>query len=252
MKSLIDYPEEVVTPSSSSIVEHNSCQTMEKTISFHTGVCLDSESDSDSDSDTDQTTSSTITDSVFEDSQSDAVDSVSDFDEKDNTIHYDINAADKDDTNDKTTGQRRSVSFGPIHVRQYERIVGDHPETKVGVPLAIGWAYYEDDMLPNGISIERYEADRIYKGKIRMSSITRKNMLLNVFGLAEKDILMAEKRSKKLLKQRGSSKSESTLKTIGTKVRKSGITFLKGMSNVAQMGIGGGVTGLSAAVEHAF
>merc|ERR1739848_269573 len=94
--------------------------------------------------------------------------------------------------------QERSVSFGPIHVRQYERIVGDHPDTKVGVPLAIGWAYYEDDRYPEGISIDRYECDRIRKGKKRMSSITRKNILLNVFEISADEIAQAEERSKKL------------------------------------------------------
>lgn len=242
MKSLADYPEEVVTPSSSSVFELNSCQIKEKSMGFRTGDFLDG------DSDTDQTTSSTITDIAFEDSQSESVGSVSDFDETDDTAQYNTNAIDKNATTVKMTRQRRSVSFGPIHVRQYERIVGDHPETKIGVPLAIGWAYYEDDKYPDGVSIDRYEADRIRKGKIRMSSITRKNMLLNVFGLPEKEILMAEKRSRKISKQRGSSQTQSALKIFGRNVRKGGISFLKGMSNVAQMGMSGGVTGFSVAV----
>jgi len=246
MKSLIDFPEEVVTPTFSSALEQKSYQTMEKAMNFQNCVCVDS--------DTDQTMSSTISDSLSDDSESDSVGSVSDCDETDDTTKHYTQRTIKSDTAGKITRQRRSVSFGPIHVRQYERIVGDHPETKVGVPLSIGWTYYEDDNYPNGVSIERYESDRIRKGKIRMSSITRKNMLLNVFGLPEKEILIAEKRSQKLRRkrERASTQSQGTLKTIGTIMRKGGISFLKGMSLVAQTGMVGGGTGFSAGVEHAF
>merc|ERR1739841_190423 len=120
-------------------------------------------------------------------------DSGSDIDENDVAV----DSGDEE----KTGSKRRSVSFGPIHVRQYERIVGDHPETKVGVPLAIGWAYYEDERHPDGISIDRYESDRIRRGKVRMSSIARKNMMLHVFKFPEEEIKQAEKRSIKLKKQ---------------------------------------------------
>lgn len=211
-------------------------------MTFHTGVCLDS------DSETDQTTSSTITDSASEDDQSESIGSVSDCDENYLRAPSTVDGEDEVNQNDDTTKtvtassntrERRSVSFGAIHVRQYERIVGDHPDTKVGVPLSIGWTYYEDDEHPDGVSIDRYECDRIRKGKIRMSSITRKNLLLNVFELPEKEVLQAEKRTKKLRKerQRGAANSESTLKNFGKKLRKGSISLLKGMS-YAQMGGG--------------
>jgi len=252
MKSPIQYPEEVVTPTVSSLLKKESCQTMDLAITFRKDVCLHSDNESD------QTTSSTITDSASEDDQCDSDGSVSDCDE------YDLrapSAANKNNDSTKTenaesassnTRERRSVSFGPIHVRQYERIVGDHPDTKVGVPLSIGWGYYEDDNYPDGVSIERYESDRIRKGKMRMSSITRKNLLLNVFGLPEKEVLLAEKRSKKLRKERerGTKKSESTLKNFGKKLRKGSLSLLKSYAQVGGS-IGGG-SGFSSAVEHVF
>merc|ERR1712157_609952 len=180
--------------------------------------------------------------------------SVSDCDENDllTSSAVDTDKTDKTDTASSNTRERRSVSFGPIHVRQYERIVGDHPDTKVGVPLSIGWGYYVDDNYPDGVSIERYESDRIRKGKMRMSSITRKNLLLNVFGLPEKEVLLAEKRSKKLRKERerGTKKSESTLKNFGKKLRKGSLSLLKSYAQVGGS-IGGG-SGFSSAVEHVF
>lgn len=235
MKSLIDFSEEVATPSSSPPKQQMSCQAYFETIGYIRN---------DDDDETNQTTSSTSTDS-----ESDGVSS--DYDENDISYH-DSSVQCDDDTpatedtvttvsDDETASsakQRRSVSFGPIHVRQYERIVGDHPDTKVGVPLSIGWAYYEDDDHPEGIPIDRYECDRIRRGKVRMSSITRKNILLNVHGLPEEEILLAEKRSKKLRKEREKSKGiyQTPLKKLGKKIRKGGMSVLKQMSYASQMG----------------
>lgn len=242
MKSLIEFPEEVATPSSSTEIPKKTCQNYFETIGF----------DHSSDFETDQSTSSTGTES-----ESDGIDSGSDCDENDISIRSPLESEETvaihHENNDETSNrkQRRSVSFGPIHVRQYERIVGDHPETKVGVPLGIGWAYNEDEDHPDGISIERYEADRIRKGKVRMSSITRKNMMLHVFGLPEEEIKTAEKRSAKLRKQKekATGATQSTLKKFGKKIKKSGISVLKGMSQVGQLT---GGAGLAATVSHAF
>lgn len=235
MKSLIDFSEEVATPSSSPPKQQMSCQAYFETI----GYIHDAD-------EADQTTSSTSTDSESDGASSD-------FDETD--ISYDdtsvqcddhtpvteetvATTSDEDDEAASSSKQRRSVSFGPIHVRQYERIVGDHPDTKVGVPLSIGWAYYEDVDHPEGIPIDRYECDRIRKRRVRMSSITRKNILLNVHGVPEEEILLAEKRSKKLRKEREKSKGtyQTPLKKLGKKIRKSGMSVLKQMSYASQMG----------------
>jgi len=231
MKSLIEFPEEVATPSSP--LPQKSPQTSYfDAIGFDHGY-----------SEIDQSTSSTLS----TESESYGVDSGSDSDENDVSYHDSpVDAVideDADETNNAPKQQRRSVSFGPIHVRQYERIVGDHPETKVGVPLAIGWAYYEDEDHPDGISIERYEADRIRRGKVRMSSITRKNMMLHVFKFPEEEIKQAEKRSIKLRKQREKAKGgdQTALKKVGKMIRKGGWSVLKGMSSVGQLSSTGGL-----------
>jgi len=258
MKSPIELPNEVVTPTFQSSLTHISCEKMDKAMILQKCLFLES------DSETDQTASSTVTYTASEDDDSESVDSVSDCDEDDFRSSPTVDRGDavnsKDhavttnetDTISSSARELRSVSFGPIHVRQYERIVGDHPDTRIGVPLSIGWGYYEDDNYPDGVSIERYEADRIRKGKIRMSSITRKNMLLNVFRLPEHEVLQAEKRSKKLLKERKrtTARSESTMKFFGRKLRKGSISLLKGISH-AQLGSSRAV-GIASAVEHMF
>lgn len=239
MKSPIEFPEEVSTPSSSSPLPLKSSQAYFDVIGFDYSDCG-----------TDHSTSSTSTES---ESEIDDIDSSSDFDEND--VSYfdspfdgdDENVAiqnDNSNNNASTPKQTRSVSFGPIHVRQYERIVGDHPGTKVGVPLAIGWAYNVDDEHPDGISIELYEADRIHKGKLRMTSLTRRNMMLNVFEIPEEEIRMAEKRSLKLQKQRAKlnkGANETRLKKLGKTIRKGGMSVLKGMSQTSTFSSGAGL-----------
>jgi len=246
MKSLINFPEEVATSLALSPLQQLSC---------HGAIIY-----LDGDSDADQTTSSTITDSESDDDENDVYyqDSCS-YDTGDS----DIDAAIQHDTttNNGTNNSRkeRSVSFGLVHVRQYERIVGDHPETKVGVPLSLGWAYNEDDRHPDGIPIDCYECDRIRKVHVRMSSITRKNMLMHVFGVPKEEILIAEERSTNLRKQREKSRRQlqvanqtnDTFKKLGKKIKKRGISLLKGMSYASQIGMSGGGTSLSAAAQYA-
>jgi len=255
MKSFIEFSEEVIAPMSSPPTKSLTCQEH-----FDTAGLLHRKRDSDF------TESTTNTET---DSESDDIDSVSDFDESSISSSYhdssvsdgnDEAATDFADTKNTQQSQRteRSVSFGPIHVRQYERIVGDHPDTRVGVPLALGWAYFEDDRYPDGIPIFRYESDRIRRGKTRMSSITRKNLLLNVHKLPAEEILEAEKQSKRnrklrekaRLQQQGVTQTQNTLRKIGKKIRKGGVSVLMGMSFAAQVGVGGG--GLTAAADYTF
>lgn len=251
MKSLIEFSQEVTTPLSSSPKQLQSCQAYFESIGFvH------------SDSETEETSSSASTDNesygfdsdndendaAYHELSADGITITNGDDDAD--IQHDATSTE----NDTIPRKERSVSFGPIYVRQYERIVGDHPETKVGVPLSLGWAYYEDDRHPNGISIDRYECDRIRRGRIRMSSITRKNMLLNVFKVPEEEIRLAEQKSKKLKKQRerakreqlGITQTQNTLKKFGKKIRKGGVSLLKGMSYASQM------SGSASVAQYAF
>ena len=145
------------------------------------------------------------------------------------------------------------VSWGPIHVREYERIVGDHPDVKVGVPLSIGWAFVQKP--PQ--SIEKFEADTIRKSNLRMTSITRKNILHNVFGIPEEEIRQAEVENQKIKKQREqtskqqsakSGKKDTALKGISRKVRRGSWNLLKGMAAAGTMMSGPGAI----SAGHAF
>lgn len=147
------------------------------------------------------------------------------------------------EASDSTFDSDRRVNFGAIHIREYERVVGDHPDTRIGVPLTIGWAFHEHE----GVPLEKYETERVRKGNLRMSSITRKNILHNVFGIPEEELREAEKEVQKIKKCRErtmkqskiSAKSESALKGFKQRVKKvlNAEAFIKGLSAVASSGM---------------
>jgi hypothetical protein len=105
-----------------------------------------------------------------------------------------------------SSGQRR-VGFGDVEVREYERVVGDHPDVRLGVPISIGWGYYQRENVP----LEKYESERKPKALLRMSSVTRKKILHEVFGIPEEEIRQADKEVQKIKKSREHTKQQSDL-----------------------------------------
>jgi hypothetical protein len=153
---------------------------------------------------------------------------------------------------DSSSHESRKVSFGSIQVREYERIVGDHPDTRIGVPISIGWGYHEKET----VAIDTHEANKKPKIMLRMSSITRKNILHEVFGIPEAELRSAEKEVQKIKKSRVNSikqseisaKTESALKGVGRKMKKalSVKNLYKGFSAAAS---GGMMMPMSVAVQ---
>ncbi len=110
-----------------------------------------------------------------------------------------------DDSNHSTvTAELRKktrVKFSTVAIREYNRIVGDHPDCKVGPPMSISWEFAE---LPVQ-GVDEFESNHKRRRNIRLTSITRKNMLHHVFGIPESEIRLAEKEVQKILKQRDNS-----------------------------------------------
>jgi len=112
-----------------------------------------------------------------------------------------------DSTKEEEEDSRKSiVSFGAVHVRLYNRTVGDHPDVRCGPPVTLGWEFNECDPM----QVDQYENFH-KKGLRKLSSITRKNMLKNVFGVSEDEIRASEKEVQKILKMREKSKKRSKL-----------------------------------------
>lgn len=52
--------------------------------------------------------------------------------------------------------ERKTVSFGGLHVRRYTVTIGDHPCCSTGFPLTLDWDYTDGTSLP----IDQYERSR--------------------------------------------------------------------------------------------
>jgi len=122
-------------------------------------------------------------------------------------------------------GQRR-VGFGGIQIREYARTIGDNPSVRVGVPLALDWQYTEHSVVP----IDEYEENRPpFKTMLRMSSITRRNVLLNVWGFSEDDLANADKEIQKIKRRQTQGATSAAVETTARKARKVGRGLRKGI-----------------------
>lgn len=154
---------------------------------------------------------------------------------------HEAKTLDEEATN-ASNNNRKSVGFSVIHTRVYNRIIGDNPSVRIGVPVTFSWEYSE---IP-AVSIDEYERNRSpYKRILRMSSITRKNMLHHVFEIPEEEIANGEKEIQKIKRQnekglsvRGSASSvvESTRKA-GRKLRKNIFKSLTATSRMMSPGL---------------
>jgi hypothetical protein len=105
----------------------------------------------------------------------------------------------------------KKVTFHLVHVREYGRTVGDHPEVKVGPPIALSWQY----VTKSPVLVEAYQIERELNGRggargnqvNRLTSIARKNLLLE-YGYTEIDFRKAEVEVQLVREQRSMTKRE--------------------------------------------
>ena len=132
----------------------------------------------------------------------------------------------------------KSVTFSTVQIRTYNRVVGDHPDCRVGPPVSIGWDYLEQDSQPLG----QYENDRGPRGLTRLTSLARKALLRNEFDIPEEEIRAAEKEVQLILRSRDKAKRQtklaekvSAVKSARRKMKRLllGETFMKGLAAAA-------------------
>eukprot|EP00529_Nitzschia_sp_RCC80_P032438 CAMPEP_0113468410 /NCGR_PEP_ID=MMETSP0014_2-20120614/15340_1 /TAXON_ID=2857 /ORGANISM="Nitzschia sp." /LENGTH=234 /DNA_ID=CAMNT_0000360797 /DNA_START=162 /DNA_END=866 /DNA_ORIENTATION=+ /assembly_acc=CAM_ASM_000159 len=148
-----------------------------------------------------------------------------------------------DTTSTSTDTTTAGVSWGPVHVREYERVVSDAATPSFGVPVGIGWRSIE---LPP-VSIEEWETDgrvRPRRQNLKLSSITRKNMMQTVWGYSEDELRKAEQENQRIKHKinllgggknnANSNKPKTMAGMIGKKVKRASWTILKGFGAASQ------------------
>ena len=111
-----------------------------------------------------------------------------------------------------TTERKTRLIWGSVQIREYNRIVGDNPGVSVGPPLTLDWDYYEHE--PIGLTdYEETRQKRKNFWRLRLSSVTRRNMLKNVFGISDEEIAAAEKGIEVIRKKRELTAKQSKLST---------------------------------------
>jgi hypothetical protein len=82
------------------------------------------------------------------------------------------------------------VTFGAVHVREFERVAGDHPDASPGPPLSLGWGYVEKEDTPV-IDSSSNSSDSARK-LAPLNAETRRFLLYHVFDVPKQDIEWAE------------------------------------------------------------
>ncbi len=95
------------------------------------------------------------------------------------------------DEKDGSKAMRR-CAFSCVDIREHERIAGDNPCVSSGVPLSIGWGYYQHQSIP----LDNYELNKgppRDKVEMMVPADVRKSMLRDEFGVSLKEITTAER-----------------------------------------------------------
>jgi hypothetical protein len=104
-----------------------------------------------------------------------------------------------------TTAMRRtdsSVCFQAVHVREYDRSIGDNPSCESGIPISLDWSY----SAKSEVSIDEYELSHKTRtwGKYprKLSKYHRENIVKLGLGVSEQEIQSVKSEKKKIQRSR--------------------------------------------------
>jgi hypothetical protein len=98
------------------------------------------------------------------------------------------------------TSSKKSVSFGLIQIREYNRVLGDNPTVSAGPPMSIGWAFVQKMDVPVDV-YERIKRPR-KPSDLRLRSLIRNRILRYGFDVSLEEISAAEKIVRNIQRQR--------------------------------------------------
>jgi len=133
------------------------------------------------------------------------------------------------DTTDETSSEvseisestTRVVQFKNVSVREYNRIVGDHPDCKFGPPMALGWGHVELEP----IDIDEYETIKPStrrKGSMKLMSFARRRILHEEFCIPEKDLFNPHREENMFEETKTAKKKKGIMRSIRKRLSKVG------------------------------
>ncbi|KAL7559066.1 hypothetical protein ACA910_018419 [Epithemia clementina (nom. ined.)] len=112
-----------------------------------------------------------------------------------------------------------TVRFTSVHVRVYNRTVGDHPDVTRGAPMTLDWEYRDQSDMDIACFEETRQGQR--KKFLRLSASYRNSLLQNEFKVPFLDLEEAAKAAEEIRSQREESSQDSDSVWSGFERRKS-------------------------------
>lgn len=141
----------------------------------------------------------------------------------------------EEDSESKTGSIKRCI-FSCVDIREHERIAGDNPCVTSGVPLSIGWGYYQHD----SITLDDYELNKgTARDKIEMMvpAGVRRQMLRDEFGVTITEMNAAMKQVNITKRQRRHTVGMEHLEgwqEVGQSAKRKVKRFVKGTSTAKE------------------
>ena len=119
----------------------------------------------------------------------------------------------------RSRNSKKSVSFGVVHVREYERIIGDHPAVcDNGPALGLGWRYKDNEVERPVDSFENSHCSR--NNPIKPLKGTTRSIILEVYGIPRREIFAAAQKAASRTKQQRKESTGKVTKHHGKNVGK--------------------------------
>jgi hypothetical protein len=136
------------------------------------------------------------------------------------------NGNSKERGNANSRSKKAGVRFHEVIIREYEMILGDHPNCSYGPPVMIDWVYDEYE----GIDLDEYEMNRDPRRSLRqmmMNYYHRRNLLMHCNGYTKEQLKHASNEVERIKRHRKVTeyflpvrKLEEVVQSAGRKVRR--------------------------------
>ena len=94
-----------------------------------------------------------------------------------------------------------AVSFQSVNIREYDRIIGDNPSCKYGIPISLDWSH-SGERSHTLNDYEKFKGMQRSKSMMRMNARTRESIVKMKLGYSDEEIAVVLKENKKIQRSR--------------------------------------------------